>query len=678
MQLTDPVTEIPGVGLKYKDLLKNLNIESIEDLLWHIPFRYEDRSNIKKISELIPNEKATVIATVEKINNVFTRYGKRLTNCTVSDETGQLSIVWFNQIYLAKSLPIGSTVKLYGQLNPKSKKPQFTSPEYELVKEPVATENSNQPNFLPVYPTTSGISNNWLRARIEYSLKNTKLNEILSEEIINKYKLPKIEEALKEIHNPDDANTLASYRKRLAFEELLFLHLNGISLRSKWENKKNSHKIKIEKGELEKFKKNLPFELTKSQDKSIDEILSDLNKKIPMNRLLQGDVGSGKTVVAAAAILAAAQSNFNTVLMAPTQILAEQHYNTLKKVLTHTNINVILLTGKSKPKEIKEPYIVVATHAILHNLESFNKVGLIIVDEQHKFGVQQRTIVVDHYTEKNHLADKIPNLLTMTATPIPRSLALTFYGDLNLSVINELPKSRKGIKTWVINETKRKNAYKWIGEQITDTKIQAFVVCPFIEESGNIEFQNVRAAELEYEKLKKIFPKLKVGLLHGRMKNDEKSEVISKMLKNEINILVTTPVIEVGVDIPNANIMFIESPERFGLASLHQLRGRVGRGNREGYCFLITSSKSPSSIERLKYMETIHNGNELAEIDLKMRGPGDIYGTNQHGFIDLKVADIGDIELIKDTKSAAEDIFKVLNKYPEIERKLQKRYVEEN
>lgn len=673
MNLTDSITEISGVGNKYKILLEKLGIYTIEDLLWHIPFRYEDRSNFKKISELIANEKAVIIGTVEKLDNVFTRYGKRFTKGVVSDETGKLDVIWFNQIYLTRSLPIGSTVKLYGTLNPKSSKPQFTSPEWEIY---TSDEDLNE-KYAPIYSTTQGITNNFLKSKIRSALKNYEISDLFGNEILKDHNLLDIKTALEILHTPTDLSLIEKAKKRLAFEELLFLHMRGLYIRERWNQKKNSHKIQIPGKRVGEYKKSLPFELTNAQNNAIDEILHDLGEEAPMNRLLQGDVGSGKTVVAAAAILAAAESGFNSIIIAPTQILAEQHFKTLEKVLP--NISKVLLTGKSKPDKIESPYVVVATHAILHNLESFKNIGLIIVDEQHKFGVEQRTVVVNHYTKKGELVDILPNLLTMTATPIPRSLALTFYGDLDLTVINEIPKNRKGVKTWVIPETKRKKSYKWIEDQIITKGTQVFVVCPFIEESENPEFQTVKAAEIEYEKLLKVFPNLKLGLLHGRLKNNEKEEVIRKMLNKEIDILVTTPVIEVGVDIPNANIIFIETPERFGLASLHQLRGRVGRGNEEGYCFLITSSKTPASIQRLKYMETINNGNELAEIDLKVRGPGDIYGTNQSGFLDLKAANITDIELIKETKEVAANIFAQIDKFPEIYAKLRKQlYVEEN
>ncbi len=673
MKLTDSVTEISGIGNKYKILLEKLDIKTVEDLLWHIPFRYEDRSNIKKISELVANEKAVVIVTCEKIDNVFTRYGKKLTKGVFSDETGKLEAMWFNQIYLKKSIPVGSTVKLYGQLSNDSKKPQFISPEWELF-----SDDENE-KYIPMYSTTNGVSNNFLRTKIQAVLAKYEINDSLKEEILQKHKLLDFKHSLNILHNPENLDEIPNAKRRLAFEELLFLHLHGLYIRNRWSQKKNSHIIKISDKRLGEFKKNLPFELTGAQERSLNEILNDLNEQSPMNRLLQGDVGSGKTVVAAGAILAAAESNFNSIIIAPTQILAEQHYKTLQKVLGQFNISTVLLTGKDKPKNLKAPYVVVATHAILHNLESFNDIGLIIVDEQHKFGVEQRTIVVDHYTKKGNLVDTLPNLLTMTATPIPRSLALTFYGDLDLSVIDEIPKNRKGVKTWLVSEQKRRGAYQWIEEQVLTKRTQVFVVCPFIEESENEQFQNVKAAEIEFEKLKKIFPNLKLGLMHGRLKSDEKDKVIKQMLDHKIDILVTTPVIEVGVDIPNANIILIETPERFGLASLHQLRGRVGRGNEEGFCLLMTSTNSGQSIQRLKYMETIHNGNKLAEIDLEIRGPGDIYGTNQSGFGNLKAANITDIELVKETKETATEVFSQINDYPEIAEKLKKRlYVEEN
>lgn len=673
MEISDPITEIPGIGNKYATLLKQLNIKTVEDLLWHVPFRYEDSSNIKKITELTANENATVIGEVTKIDNIFTGRFKKLTRAVIQDETGKLNILWFNQHYIKKALPIGTIISVSGSLNPKEKQPQFLSPSWEIVK---SNQLLHTGGLIPVYSTTDGLTNKWFRTKIKEVLGNIFIQNTIPESVLAENNLLDKQEAIEQIHFPIEEEIIQKAKYTLAFEELLFLHLYGLRLQTKWKSKKNSHFIKLDEKWKRQFTKSLPFELTTAQKKSVDEILSDLEKESPMNRLLQGDVGSGKTIVAAYAILGAFKSGFNTILMAPTQILAEQHYKTLKDVFKYHNIKIKLIVSNNK-KDISDilehddkgnkadNYLIVGTHAILHNLEKFSNIGLIIIDEQHKFGVSQRSKVVNYYSEI--LA---PNLLTMTATPIPRTLALTFYGGLNLSVIDQMPKKRKIVKTWVIKEEKRKASYEWIKNEIAKNNTQVFIVCPFIEPSQVENLQNVKAAQEEYDKLVKEFKDFKVGLLHGQLKNEEKESILNTFKKQEIDILVTTPVIEVGIDIPNANIIVIETPERFGLASLHQLRGRVGRGEKQGYCILITSSNEYSGYQRLKNLEHTHKGNELAEIDLKIRGPGNLYGYEQHGFMDTKVAEITDYKLIEVTKSYAKDILQNIDKYPIINEKL--------
>jgi len=416
--------------------------------------------------------------------------------------------------------------------------------------------------------------------------------------------------------------------------------------------------------------KTLPFELTNAQKRSVNEILNDLSSQKPMNRLLEGEVGSGKTVVGAIAMYVAFLNGFQSAFMAPTEILANQHYETIKKLLEPLGVKVSLQTGSIKNYELRikkkdhdsgfrihDSSVIVGTHALVYKKIKFAKLGLVIIDEQQRFGVEQRTTI----KEKGQNV----HLLTMTATPIPRTVALTMYGDLDLSVLDEMPIGRKLVKTWLVPPEKRNGAYTWIEKQILKNKDQVFIVCPFIEESETM--LTVKAATKEFERLQKeVFPNLKLGLLHGKIKSDEKNKILKDFRGQKIDILVSTPVVEVGIDIPNATIMLIEEADRFGLAQLHQLRGRVGRSDKQSYCLLFTSSKNETTIERLKALETIYSGAQLAELDLKLRGPGQIYGTSQHGRQVLKVASFSDFALIDKTKKEAEKIFPELEKYPQL------------
>jgi ATP-dependent DNA helicase RecG len=660
MDLEDKVVEVNGIGPKYARLLESLGIHTVEDMLLHIPFRYDDTSNINKISSLVANIPATVIGTVKSIDNIYTKNGKRITKAVIEDESGKLNLIWFNQHYIKRSVPVGSTLSVFGTLDEKERIPQFISPEWEIVKNGLLLHTGG---IIPVYPVSEGITTKWFRTKIKYILENIVIENKLPETIIAENNFCERADAFKYLHSPYELEEVDIGKSLLRFEELFFLHLKGLALQSQWQRQKNSHVINIDKEALNKFTSLLDFKLTLAQKRSIDEILEDLKCSFPMNRLLQGDVGSGKTVVAATTILAAAESGFNTILLSPTQMLAEQHFNTLKVLLKEFDIEIHLLTGTNTKVNLindQKPYLIISTHAILYHLDMFSNIGLIVIDEQHKFGVEQRTKITDYYS-----TEKVPNLLTMTATPIPRSMALTLYGDLKLSIIDELPISRIPVITRLTTEDKRNIVYKWIKEQITNLSTQVFIVCPFIEQSTNETFKNVKAAEVEFNNITKYFQGVKVGLLHGRLSKEEKEIIINGFRNNDLSILVTTPVIEVGIDIPNANIILIETPERFGLASLHQLRGRVGRGKEQGYCILISSTDSVN-IKRLKYMEKISNGNKLAEIDLKLRGPGNLYGTEQHGYLDLKVADITDIDLIIKTKGYAQKIFNDIIKYPKI------------
>jgi ATP-dependent DNA helicase RecG len=448
----------------------------------------------------------------------------------------------------------------------------------------------------------------------------------------------------------------------LSFDELFLLQLTAMERKLNWNKNLISNAFEVEKfrSKIDEFLAKLPFTLTGAQKRVIEEIFRDLAKTKPMNRLFEGDVGSGKTVVSAIAMFLSYLNGFQSVLMAPTEILAEQHYKTISQLLESFRIKVGFATGNKKIK-INDFDVLVGTHAVLSERINFDKLGLVVIDEQQRFGVEQRALI--------RSKGKNPHLLTMTATPIPRTIALTLYGDLDLSILDEMPHGRKIIKTWLVPPEKRTNAYSWIEKQIKETKSQVFIVCPFIEESETM--QTVKAASKEFENLQKnVFKNLKLGLLHGKMKSKEKEEVLGKFRDGKIDILVATPVVEVGIDIPNATIIVIEASERFGLAQLHQLRGRVGRGDKQSYCLLFTDSKSPQTIERLKAMEKHNIGAELAELDLRLRGPGEIYGTQQHGRKMLKIASFSDFDLIQKVRKEAEEIFPNLKSYPRLSEKL--------
>lgn len=657
VSLNDNIGTVKGIGPKYQELLSKLNINKVRDLIYHFPFRYEDRTKIYKVSELTPNEEHTTIGVITKLNNLFTRNGFRITKATLKDVSGEADLVWFNQYFISKTLKIGDRLLVSGKIDQDNRRPTFNSPEWELIGND--DDELQHMGLIPRYNTTDGITSKWISKKIQELLSIIEIDDLLPASIRDQYFLIHIDDALRRIHAPKDYPELEKSRYRLAFDELLWLHLRGIKIRTDWNNKNTGHKITMTEDAYKTFQNNLGFELTKGQENSIQEIFKDLSDTIPMNRLLQGDVGSGKTAVAEAAILATLLSGFSALLIAPTQVLAKQHYEKMHKNIAALGFDTDLLTSnvKIQKKEFNKQQLIIATHSILHHLEEYKNIGLIIIDEQHKFGVAQRSKIIDHYTDQNI----VPNLLTMTATPIPRSLALTFYGDLDLSVIGELPFGRKLTITKVIEENGRKDVYKEIDSLISERN-QLFVVCPFIQESQVDTLKSVKAAEAEFEKFKKIFSNRKVDLLHGRIKN--KDEILLKFVNGESDILVTTPVIEVGVDIPNANMILIETPERFGLASLHQLRGRVGRRQKQGFCYLMASENIPEGLNRLRNLEKISDGNKLAEIDLKVRGPGNMYGIEQHGYMQLSLADITDVEMVKKTKTAAMDIFENRHKYP--------------
>jgi ATP-dependent DNA helicase RecG len=647
LSLASPIQYVPRVGPAMAGKLDILGIHTVYDLLTHIPFRYNDYSIISPIKRVQIGETVTVKATIESVKNVFTKTGKKLQMGVVSDSSGSIEVTWFNQIFLPKLLKKGDTVYLSGQVGWFGPKKVMLSPEYEKVSGDPDSPSLHTGRIVPVYPETEGISSKWLRGRVAFLISECKhlLIDSLPPEIRERHKLLNLSDAVAEIHFPTSLEAATHARKRLAFEELFYLLLSGYEQKRLWQTEYSTKPLALSAKTTAGLLQKLPFELTPDQQNAVSEILRDLAIPIPMNRLLEGDVGAGKTVVAAIAMYTAFSHKRSSILLAPTQILAQQHYNTLKMLLDQYNIPISLIVGGTKNPDTTQVGIYVGTHALLATGLTFPNVSLITIDEQQRFGVAQRGQLQQQFTKTD-----MPHVLTMTATPIPRTIAQVIFGNLDLSVLTTVPKGRKQIKTWVVPQEKRTSAYGWIQKEIDAQHTQCFVVCPLIDESETLS--TVKAAKTEFEHLTKVFPKLSIGLLHGRLAPKEKTAILDRFRNKKIDILVSTPVVEVGIDIPNATIMVIEAADRFGLSQLHQLRGRVGRSDLDSYCLLFTENTQELTLKRLKAMETIHNGPELAELDLLLRGPGEIYGTAQHGIPNLKVAQITDSALIADVRRA--------------------------
>lgn len=638
----------------YASRLQKLEIYTFKDLLYHIPSRYEDYSLVVPIETLQEGELVTIQGEITNAKNNYTRSRKSIQKITIGDTTGSIDLAWFNQPYIIKNFPVGESLSISGKVDLFSRKLTFISPEYELLSSP----RIHTGRIVPIYPETRGVSSKWLRKQISLVLTELadQLEDLLPSTISSSHSLMKLGSALSSIHFPDSMEKAESARHRLAFDEIFYIQMLTAERKKQWSQIKNGMKLIISDKQLLAFTKSLPFELTQSQQQAMTEIRSDLARDKPMNRLLQGDVGSGKTVIAAMAIYTTALNGFQSAIMAPTEILATQHYKTLKTLLSPFKISVGLATSSIKLDKDISYDVIVGTHALVTKSLTFDRLGFVAIDEQQRFGVSQRAIL----REKG----ESPHILTMTATPIPRTMALTLYGELDVSYLTDMPSGRKIIKTWLVPEEKRGPSYEWIKKQIKEDS-QIFIICPFIEESENM--QTVKAASIEYERLQKdIFPHLRLGLLHGKLKSKEKDIVLTQFREKKFDILVATPVVEVGIDIPNATTIVIEGSERFGLAQLHQLRGRVGRGDKQSYCLLFTSSDNPTATLRLKAMETMSSGALLAEFDLKMRGPGQMYGLAQSGSRMLKIASFSDFELLDQAKRAAILISEELIKYPSL------------
>jgi len=690
MNFSTKIEEIPGIGSVYSKRLKGMGLKTLADLIYYFPREYKDFSKISKIKDVKINEKACVQGTIISLEQQKTWVKKMIvTSAVIQDETGAIELIWFNQPYLNKVLKIGDEIIVAGKLIIQNRSLQISSPIFEKTS---LKETTHLGRIMAVYPETHGVSSKYLRWIIKPIIKiiKDKIPETLPQEIINKYELLSLKEALEQIHFPSSLELAEKAEQRFSFEQIFFISL--FNLKKKYEIKKEkSQPIPINKELLERVKSSLPFELTKAQKKTLDEILKDMEKTSPMNRLLQGDVGSGKTAVAALASINAVKAKTQVVLMAPTEILTKQHFKTFFQMLKTFNLNVGLLTGKEDKyysKKLHSDTIEISRKKLLEKTEKgeidiligtqalivsgkkkkeeqkvkFKNLGLVIVDEQHRFGVKQRAAL-----QKNR--DKIPHLLSMTATPIPRSLALTAWGDLDLSIIDEMPKNRKKIITEIVSENQREKKYEFIKKEMSKGG-QVFVVCPRIEsDEEDEEMKNVKK-EFDYLS-KKIFPEFKIAMLHGKMTSKEKDKIMKDFRNKKYNILVSTSVIEVGIDIPNATIMMIEGSDRFGLAQLHQFRGRVGRGEQQSYCLLFTDSRSKKTKERLGAMIKYDSGFKLSEMDLKLRGPGDFFGIRQWGLPDFAMNALKDIKKTKMARDAAEEIFPQLEKHPLLKRRLE-------
>jgi len=662
----ESLTQIPGVGDKTLEKLHRLGIFTPTDLLYHYPYRYIDFSHSTNISAAQENENITITGQLLSFQNIFTRSHKNLQKAVVADKTGQINLLWFSQPYLSKNFTVGDIYSFAGTVSVFQNKKTIIAP---------VSGKYNTGKIIAIYPETSGLTSNWFRKTIQTFLPQLQINvkDILPDQIIKQHHLLSLTESFKQIHCPQNSNILNQAKHRLSLQEILAIQAKSWLLKKEWISKTPKiilHSDLKTDQKINKLIDSLPFKLTDDQIKVWQEVKADItNPQKVTNRLIQGDVGSGKTIVALLACYLAHLNKSLSLFLAPTEILAQQHFATFQKFFKKIKVPVYLLTSSNKTDLTKIPKnaIVIATHAAIFQKAAIeDNIALLIIDEQHKFGVKQRSFLGD--------LEHLPHCITMTATPIPRTISLTLLGNLDISVIEKLPQNRLPVKTFLVPPKKIPQCYSWIQEEILKTKCQAFIVCPFIDVSETM--QSVKSAKVEFEKLQKIFPKLKLSLLHGKIKSKDREKIISDFQKNKTNILVTTPIIEVGVDIPNAAIMIIQSAERFGLSQLHQLRGRIGRGQLQSFCYFFTDSDNDKAHDRLKFMENHHNGLKIAEYDLKIRGPGETFSTIQHGFPSLRLANFSDTELISTSQKILADL--IINKTFNISSLIPKTNTKEN
>ena len=663
VDLEKDVKYIKGVGPNRVLLLNKLGIFTLKDLITYYPRTYEDRSKPKYIYECEDGEEVLIEAVVcSAMTNVRLK-GKTMQRLIVRDETASATITWFNQPYLKSKFTVGNKYKFFGKATKKAGKVMFTSPVFDMEE-----KSQNTGRIVPIYPLKYNLSQNNLRKIIEAGIEQVygKLLETLPEYILKEYKLQNINDAIKQIHFPNEFKDFNIARNRLVFEELLSVQLALLQLKNNYIQEKG---IKFSKeAKMSDVINTLPFKLTKAQLRVLEEIDNNMESEKSMNRLLQGDVGSGKTVVAMCAAYKAVKSGYQAAVMAPTAILATQHMENFKTMLEKLNVRCeLLISGitKKKKEDILERLkngeidILIGTHAILEDNVQFKNLGLVVTDEQHRFGVKQRTKIAEK--------GENPDVLVMTATPIPRTLALILYGDLDISIIDELPPNRKKIDTFAVNKNMTERVNSFIEKQLKEGR-QAYIVCPLVEENEEMDLKSVEKLYETYSK--EVFPQYKVEYIHGKMKPKEKDDIMERFKNKEIDVLISTTVIEVGVDVPNSNIMVIENAERFGLAQLHQLRGRVGRGQYKSYCILKFEGKGEKTKERMKVMCETNDGFVISEKDLELRGSGDFFGTMQHGLPEFKIANLfEDIEILKLVQGVA---IRILDEDPKLEQEKNK------
>lgn len=633
--INESIQYVKGIGPKKAEKLNKLGIYTIKDLLYYFPRQFEDRSVIKKIAQLEDEEKVTVKALITNIESYTPKKGMTITRIDVKDDTGFAKLTFFNREYIKNTFRVGDSILAFGKVKKNGRFVELNSCELEYL----STSPKNIGKLVPVYPLSYGITNKDIMntVRMVFENKDIKIPEYMPEYLLKKYRLCGIDYAIKNIHFPKDKESLKVALYRLIFEELLVLQLGLFMYKGGSSDEKG---ILFKRNQrLDEVLKSLPFSLTRAQNRALNEIIDDMCSEKVMNRLVQGDVGSGKTVVALLALAECVFNGYQGALMAPTEILAQQHYESFTETFEDIGINVELLTGSVTKKQKEgilqrardgEIDILIGTHALIEDNVEFKNIGLVITDEQHRFGVRQRG--------KLSSKGESPDILVMTATPIPRTLALILYGDLDISIIDELPPGRQPIETIAVEKKKRGKVYNSLVRREVDKGRQVYIVCPLVEESETLDITS--ATETAEEIKRDFFPDLRVGLLHGKMKPSEKDTIMTAFKNHELDILVSTTVIEVGVNVPNSTLMIIENAERFGLAQLHQLRGRVGRGKHQSYCVLIYGSNSEVCRKRMNIMEETNDGFKISEKDLEIRGPGEFFGTMQHGVPELKVANL--------------------------------------
>ena len=660
-EIKSSIQYLKGVGPKKSQLLNRLNIESIEDLLYFFPRSYEDRRKIEKISDLEDGEKTNIEVVLDSKPSMYKPSRKiSITKAMAKDDTGVVQLVWFNQDYIIKQLNQGDKIKLNGKVKKSGMITEIHNPIY--IKSGEKSDKIGK--ILPIYNLTERLKNNEMIKIMDTALNDYLgyVDESIPSYIIDKFKLLSLKDALKYIHFPINRNSYLQSRNRLVFEELFTLQLGLLLLKNRYKNETEYIEFSSDDG-LEEFLNDLPFELTNAQKNVFEEISKDMKAKKQMNRLVQGDVGSGKTIIAVLAMFKAFKNGYQSVMMAPTEILAYQHLESISELFEPYGIKCELLassvTKKNKEKLMErvksgEVDVLIGTHALIEDYVEFKNLGIAITDEQHRFGVRQRA--------KLSSKGKSPDILIMTATPIPRTLALIVHGDLDVSIIDELPPGRKKIETFVRNDRNRDKIYDFVRDQVNEGR-QIYIVCPLVEESETL---NIKSATELYEELSENeFSDFRVSLLHGKMKPKEKDKVMMSFKKNEADILVSTTVIEVGVNVPNSSVMIIENSERFGLAQLHQLRGRIGRGEYKSYCILMNEGKGKVAKERMSIMEKTNDGFLISEKDLEIRGPGEFFGIRQHGLPELKITQFPrDMKILKAAQEVSLDI---VEKDPELE-----------